>query len=461
MNRWTALHRCGACRCNVDPTRRLFTGALLAAGAGMVLPATAMADATSLVSTLLPKANEVLDREYPALDALYKDIHANPEIAFQEKRTSAKLGAELQQLGFTVTLGVGQTGLVGILRNGSGPMVMVRTELDGLPMEEASGLPYASRVKTVWNNAETPVAHSCGHDLHMAAWIGTAKVLAALRSEWKGTLMFVGQPAEETLEGAKRMLQDDLFGRFGKPDAGFALHAGGGAHDELSYAPGVRSSSADSLEVVFKGRGGHGSMPNLTIDPIMMASRFVVDVQSVISREKNAADFGVITIGAVQAGSVGNIIPDSATLRGTLRSYKPEVRQLLRAGVERTAKAVADMAGASAPEVRWGAGAASVISDAALTEKTAAVFKAMLGNKAQLQPQPAAASEDFSELIAAGVPCVFYGIGSLDPAAVAAARAAGRPLPANHSPRYAPVPEPTIRMGVRTLSMAALNVLKG
>src|SRR4051794_28471519 len=274
---------------------------------------------------------------YAALDALYKEIHAHPEIAFQEVKTAARLAAEMRALGFDVTEGIGKTGLVALYSNGEGPTIMVRTELDALPMEEATGLPYASREKTLWQGRETFVAHSCGHDIHMASWVGTAKTLVGLKDQWKGTLMFIAQPAEEVGAGASAMLADGLFTRFPKPDAGFALHDQAFPYGYVRYRVGVGSSNADGLYIRFKGRGGHGAVPQATIDPVMMASRFVVDVQSVISREKDPTEFGVVSIGSLHAGTAGNIIPDEAVLLGTIRTFKPDVRARMHDGIARTA----------------------------------------------------------------------------------------------------------------------------
>lgn len=410
------------------------------------------------VAAAKAQVTTVLDREYGRLDALYKDLHTHPELGFQEKRTAAKLAAEMRALGLEVTEGVGGTGVVAILRNGDGPKVLIRTELDALPMEEKSGLPYASRQKATWNGKETFVAHSCGHDVHMAAWIGAAKALIATKSRWSGTLVFVAQPSEETVNGAKAMLDDGFIKRFGKPDYGFALHVGPGLAGQVYYKPGAVSSTSDSLELTFNGRGGHGSMPAATIDPVMMASRFVVDVQSVISREKDPAAFGVVTIGSIQAGSAGNIIPDSALLRGTIRTQDAGVRDRILAGINRTAKAVADMAGAPAPKVAIDPGGKAVMNDAALTEKTGGVFKAAFGDNAVVMPQAGSASEDYSEFIIAGVPSVYFGIGGFDAKTMADARANNTPLPVNHSPFFAPAPEPAIRTGVTAMSLAVMNV---
>jgi amidohydrolase len=401
-----------------------------------------------------------LDAQYSRIDALYKDIHAHPELGFQETRTAAKLAAELRALGFDVTEGVGRTGIVGLYRNGPGPTVMVRTELDALPLAENTGLPYASKMKQMLRGAETPVMHACGHDIHMAAWVAVAKVLLDMKDQWSGTLMFVGQPAEEGGGGARAMVTDGLFTRFPKPDYGFALHVGPGPFGYVTYKPGVINSTSDSFSITFNGKGGHGSRPHTTIDPVMMAGRFIVDVQSVISREKDAARFGVVTVGSVQAGNAGNVIPDSATLRGTIRSYDEQTRSKMIEGIRRTAKAVAMMSAAPDPDIGITAGAKAVVNDDALTARAGGVLKAAFDDKARQMPEPGSASEDYSEFVIAGVPSFYFGIGGLDPKAVAQAQANGTPVPGNHSPEFAPVPEPSIRTGVQAMSLVVLDVLQ-
>ena len=400
-----------------------------------------------------------LDRSYPSLDALYKDIHAHPELAFQEVVSAAKLAARMRALGFQVTEHVGRTGVVAIYRNGAGPTVLVRTELDALPMEEKTGLAYASRAETTWNGKPTFVDHSCGHDIHMAAWVGTAEALLAQKDRWRGTLMFIAQPAEEGGGGAKAMLDDGLFTRFPKPDLGFALHDGPAAFGEVEYISGVQSSNGDFLKIVFHGRGGHGAMPNATIDPVVIAARFVVDVQSLVSREKDPFAFGVVSIGSIQGGSADNIIPDTVTLRGTIRTFDTAVRAKLVEGIARVANAEAALAGAPAPEVTITAVGKSVYNDPALTARTAAVFKTAFGDKLVEMKRPVPTSEDFSEFVGAGVPSFFFNIGVYDPARVAAAAAGGPPLPVNHSPQFAPVPEPTIRTGVEAMTLAVIDVM--
>jgi hippurate hydrolase len=401
-----------------------------------------------------------VDAMYPWLDKVYKDLHAHPEIAFQEVRTAGKLAAEMRALGFEVTEKVGKTGVVAVLRNGKGPTVLVRTDMDGLPMEEKTGLPYASRAKAVSDGRESFVTHSCGHDVHMASWLGAARTLAELKSQWKGTLVFIGQPAEEIVAGAKAMLDDGLFKRFPKPDYAFALHSWPLAHDTVGFEAGPVSSNSDAIEIVFKGRGGHGSAPDKTIDPIAIAARFVTDVQTVVSREKDPKEFGVVTIGAIQGGTVGNIIPDSVQVRGTIRSYTPQVRAKLLDGVRRVANGAAAMAGAPAPDVQLIGGGAAIVNSEELVNRTERVFKDAFGADKAVRMPAMTASEDFSLFVNEGVPSMFFFTGVYDPKVVAEAeRPGGKPIAFNHSPFYAPVPEPSIKTGAQAMSLAVLNVL--
>jgi amidohydrolase len=402
--------------------------------------------------------DRILTADYPHLDALYKDIHAHPELGFEERRTAVLLAKQMRAIGFQVTEGVGTTGLVAIYRNGSGPTVLVRTELDALPMEERTGLPYASRVETDWNGKHTFVAHSCGHDIHMAVWVGTAHALVELKNRWHGTLMFVGQPAEEEVSGAKAMLADGLFTRFPKPDYGLALHTVPLAYGTVSYRSGVITSNSDSISITFKGRGGHGAMPDKAIDPVLIAARFIVDVQELISREKDPLKPGVVTVGSIVGGSAGNIIPDEVSLRGTIRDYDDSTRALLMTGVKRIANAEAAMAGAPEPRVILSEERTeAVVNDAGLTERVGRVFTAAFGERAVVETDASPASEDFSEFVRAGVPSLDFHIGIYDSKRMAAAAAGGAPVPANHSPFYAPVPEPTIRTGVEAMTLAVIS----
>ncbi|HEY2359098.1 MAG TPA: amidohydrolase [Phenylobacterium sp.] len=401
-----------------------------------------------------------LDKNYAHLDVLYKDIHQHPELGMQEVQTAAKLATEMRALGFEVTEHFGGTGIVAIYKNGPGPLVMVRTELDALPMEEKTGLPYASHVIADYHGKPTPVDHSCGHDIHMAAWVGAAQQLVAMKAQWSGTLMFIGQPAEEITEGARAMLAAGLFQKFGKPDVGFAQHVGPAPTATLTYRAGIYNTASDSLEILFKGRGAHGSTPDVAIDPVVEAARFIEGVQTVISREKEPNAFGVVSIGSVQAGSAANIIPDQAQVRGTIRTRDTAVRQKILDGITRTANGVAAMSGAPAPDVKFVPGGKLLVNDEAVTAKTAKVFKAAFGDHATYEPAPGNPSEDYSEFIVAGVPSLFWSIGGLDPAVIADAKAKGVPVPANHTPQFAPTPEPTIRFGVEAMTLAVLNILQ-
>ena len=414
------------------------------------------------VAAARQRIDSVLDKDYPHLEDIYKDLHSHPEVAMQENRTATLLAAEMRKLGFTVTEHVGKTGIVAIYRNGPGPTVLVRTELDALPMEEKTGLPYASRAQQTVNGRTTFVAHMCGHDSHMAWWVGTAEALLAMRDQWHGTLMFVGQPAEEAIGGAKAMLADGVFSRFGKPNFGFAAHVTISPVGTVTIKDGVVSSASDSVEIVFNGRGAGGSNPHMSIDPIVMGAHFVTDVQTIISREKDPQQFGVVTVGVFQAGTVNNIIPDSATLKLTLRSYSPEIRQLLRNGVERTANGVASMANAPAPTITDVRSTAPMVNDSALSAKSTALMQTALGKDAvtfvPAYMPGSTASDDYSEFVNAGVPSVFFDIGGEDPKLLADYKARGEPVPENHSPFFKIVPERAIRTGVTVLTLAVLMV---
>src|SRR6202161_3794370 len=437
----------------MNPFTRSLLGCVALCAAASLSPVHAELDVIKLKAAI----EKSVEADYPKLDALYEDIHAHPEIAFQEVNTAARRAAEMRARGFEVTEKVGKTGLVAIYKNGEGPTIMVRTELDALPMEEKTGLAYASHDKTEWHGRETFVAHSCGHDIHMASWVGTANTLVGLKDQWHGTLMFIAQPAEETVSGAKAMLADGLFTRFKKPDFGFALHDGAFAYGNLTYRVGIGSSNSDSLEITFHGHGGHGARPEKTVDPVMMAARFIVDVQSVISREKDPTEFGVVSIGAIHGGTAGNIVPDDVVLAGTIRTFKPEVRAKMLAGIERTAKAVAAMSNAPEPEIKITEGTKSVINDPGVVATAEKVLKAAFGDKFRPSP-PVTPSEDYSEFINAGVPSMFFNIGVYEPERVAAARdGIGPELPSNHSPQFAPVPKPTIETGIEAMTLAVLS----
>ena len=434
------------------------TRPLLAITAALLFPVAAQA------ATPQSAIDAVIDRNWSDLDALYVDLHSHPELGFQEERTAALLAERMRKLGFAVTEHVGKTGIVAVYRNGTGPVVLVRTELDALPMEEKTGLPYASHVQASGEDGRpTFVAHSCGHDNHMAAWIGTAEALLALKDRWHGTLVFVGQPAEELVSGGKAMLDDGLFTRFPRPDYGFAAHVGPGLAGTVTVKQGPMTSAVDTILITFKGVGAHGSMPDKGIDPIVEGAHFVTDVQSVIAREKDPFKFGVVTVGSFHAGSVSNIIPDHADLQLTLRSYDPDVRRVINAGVERTARAEADVARAPAPDIRHTFTASPVINDPALASRTATLLKAALGDaRVQFVPENApgwTASEDYSEFVNAGmVHSVYFAIGGYTKDTLDRYAAQGKQVPVNHSPLFAPDHTSAIRTGIEVLTLAVLGV---
>lgn len=405
-----------------------------------------------------------VDAIYPDIDALYIDLHQNPELAFQETRTAATLARLLESFGFTVTRGVGKTGVVGILRNGPGPTVMMRTEIDALPVEEKTSLPFASRVVT--KNAagqSIPVMHACGHDLHMSAWTGTARLMAQHRDRWRGTLMMVGQPAEEVLAGAQAMLDDGLFTKFPKPDVALSLHdddtlpAG-----TIGYRPGFFRSMSDAVTITVYGRGGHAAMPHNTIDPVVIAARIVLTLQTVISRENNPVDPAVITIGSIHGGTQGNIIPDEVRLQLSVRTYTTEVRTRTLNAIRRIAKAEAEASGAPREPVVEAPSRASVpvYNDPALTLRLAEAVKKNLGATRVVEMPQKMTSEDFAFYGAAGVPTVLLHIGAVDPARLAKARETGIPLPAPHSPEWAPEREPTLKGAIRAEVAALVELLR-
>jgi hippurate hydrolase len=404
-----------------------------------------------------------IDAEYDSLEALYKHIHAHPELSLEEVQTSARLAKEIKAAGFEVTEKVGGTGVVAVLKNGKGPTILVRTDMDGLPVVERSGLPYASKVRVRDKDGqEVGVMHACGHDMHMTCWTGTARVLAAMKDRWSGTLVFIAQPAEEIGMGARKMLGDGLFTRFPRPDYALALHCDSfRPHGTIAYSDGLALANVDSVDITVRGRGGHGSAPHTTVDPVVLAARIVLDLQTLVSREINPTDPAVVTVGSIHGGTKHNIIPDEVKMQLTIRSTKDSVRDHLLKGIERIANAAAEGARAPKPVVKidpshW---TPALLNEPKLTRKTVALFREVLGDKGVLERPPVMGGEDFSRYGREGVPIFLYFLGTLDPKRIEASlRPGGDPLPSLHSDRYYPVPEPSIRTGVLTVSMAVLNL---
>ena len=408
-----------------------------------------------------PSSKEV-ESAYPDAHALYLDLHQNPELSTHETQTAAKLAGRLRSAGYDVTEGVGGTGLVAILKNGPGPTIMLRTELDALPVEEKTGLPYASKVRAKDDaGRDVPVMHACGHDLHMAAILGTAEIMARSKSTWHGTLMLIGQPAEETIGGAEGMLRDGLFTRFPKPDVAVALHVGNELPAGMvSITPGIYNTNSDSIRITIHGKGGHGASPHTTVDPIVIAARTILDLQTIVSREVKPGEMAVVTVGYIRAGTKNNIIPDDAEMGLTVRTYKAEIRKQVVAAISRIAKAEAEAAGAPRePTVDRYEGTSAVYNDPALAEQMKAPLEAALGKKNVVIEGPIAPSEDFSYYIEQGVPGFYFSLGGADPEKFAQAKTSGTHLPSNHSPLFAPDVDPTLHAGIAAEVAVLRNLL--
>jgi amidohydrolase len=405
-----------------------------------------------------------LQAEYASLEALYKHLHAHPELSFQEEQTSARLAKEIKALGFDITTGVGGHGVVAVLKNGPGPTVLVRTDMDALPVTEATGLPYASKVRMRDRyGKDVGVMHACGHDMHMTCWLGTARVLAGMKDRWHGTLVFIGQPAEEVGGGARRMLEDGLFKRFPRPDYCLGLHCDGRKpFGHVSYAEGLMMANVDTIDITVRGKGGHGSAPHTTIDPIVLAARIILDLQTIVSREINPTDAAVVTVGSIHGGTVHNIIPPEVKLQLTVRTLKDDVRKHVLEAIARISKAAAAGARAPEPTIRIDLDdfTPAVFNNAALAKKTTTLFRKLLGPDHVHEEGPVMGGEDFGRYGRAGVPIFFYFLGTVAPEKYAASKQpGGKGLPSLHSDLYYPIPEPTIRTGVLTMSAAVLNLL--
>ncbi|HLI23775.1 MAG TPA: amidohydrolase [Acidimicrobiales bacterium] len=400
------------------------------------------------------------------LEGFYRDLHAHPELSMQEHRTAAKAAAHLRRAGFEVTAGVGGTGVVGLLRNGAGPTVMLRADMDALPVKEATGLPYASiEVGTDSDGNQVPVMHACGHDMHVSWLAGTVSLLAAAAGSWNGTVVAVFQPAEETAQGALAMIDDGLFDRFPKPEVILGQHVMPGVAGRIGYRPGTTQAAADSLEVRLFGRGGHGSMPESSVDPVVMAAATVMRLQTIVSRETAASQAVVVTIGVLQAGTKDNVIPDEAVLKINVRSFDEAIRRHTLDAIARIVNAEAQASGApKPPEIAATEHYPLTVNDAARTGRVAAALRAHFGDdRVGELAAPYSASEDFGSFGTEwGVSSVFWYVGGTDPDTYRAAQAAGRvaeDIPTNHNPAFAPALHPTIETGVETMVVAALDAL--
>ena len=438
---------------------------LLLALAAMTLPTASQA---------LPAADHAalanaINADMPQLMALYRDLHANPELSMTEVRSPAKLAAEARKLGFTVTEHVGKTGVVAVMKNGPGPVLLLRADMDALPVVEQTGLPFASKVRaTARSGVETGVMHACGHDTHMTSWLGTARRLAAMKSQWSGTLVMILQPGEETGEGAKAMLDDGLYSRFPKPDYVLAFHdAAALPAGVIGVTPGYALANVDSVDISVKGVGGHGAYPQTTKDPIVLASRIVTTLQTLVSRENDPANPAVVTVGSFQAGAKHNIISDEARLQLTVRSYTPEVRKLLLDGIRRIARGEAIAAGM--PEdrmpvvtIREGEFTPSTFNTEKLSARALALFTENFGPQRAIKTPAVMGGEDFSRYWLADkkIESLIFWVGGTPKAKWDAAGGDASKLPSLHSPFWAPEAETVIATATEALTITALDILK-
>ena len=441
----------------------LLTLALVTASAQLAVPAARAADSTALPARVAARVGA----EYPALFELYKELHARPELSFREEKTAARLAAELRQSGYEVTTGVGGHGLVAVLKNGSGPTLLLRTDLDGLPVKEMTGLSYASKTRvTDAEGNEVSTMHACGHDIHMTALAGAARVLQSLKDRWQGTLVLIGQPAEERGGGAKAMLADGLFTRFPKPDFCLALHVGADLPaGTVGFIEGFALANVDSVDVTIRGVGGHGAFPQATRDPIVLAAQTVLALQTIVSREVAPGEPAVVTVGSIHGGTKHNIIPEEVRLQLTLRSFTDEVREQTVAAVRRITRGLGLAAGL--PEERLpivtigNEFTPATFNNPELTRRLAGVFKTWLGEGSVIPRKPVMGGEDFSRYgrTEDKIPISIFWLGAVNPDAVRDSLKAGKSLPSLHSSLFAPAPEPTIKTGVTTLTAAVLELL--
>jgi amidohydrolase len=446
--------------------RRVHGGGVFFVAAGVLMAGAARAEERGSVRERAGEIKKRIAEQYDSLEKLYKHFHTHPELSLKEEQTAARLAQEMKELGFDVTPKVGGTGVVAVLKNGKGPTVLVRTDMDALPVVEQTELPYASKVRVRDKQGnEVGVMHACGHDMHMTCWVGTARVLAGMKDRWQGTLIFIGQPAEEVGAGARMMLADGLYERFGRPDYCLALHCDGRiAHGQVSYTEGLALANVDSVDITVRGKGGHGAAPHTTVDPIVLAARIVLDLQTIVSRERNPIDPVVVTVGSIHGGTKHNIIPNEVKLQLTVRTTKDATRKHVLEAIERIAKAAAQGAGAPEPEVKQVPAefTPALVNDSGLTRRTVAAFRELLGPENVKERPPMMGGEDFSRYAGTGqkIPIFLYFLGTIAPERVAESEREGaRPLPSLHSDHYYPVPEPSLKTGILTMSTAVLNLV--
>ncbi len=399
------------------------------------------------------------EKNIESLIPLYEHLHQHPELSYQEKETAKRLASELEKAGLDVTTDVGGHGVVGVLRNGTGKVLLIRCDLDALPITEATGLDFSSQVQVEnpTGSGTVGVMHACGHDAHMSNLVGVARFMAQHEEDWQGTVVFVGQPAEERVGGARAMLDDGLYRRFGRPDFALALHVSPQlAAGTIAYRGGFAMANVDSADITVRGVGGHGAYPHTTVDPVVQAAQLVLSLQTIVSREVNPIESAVVTIGSIHAGSKHNIISDQCHLQLTIRSYSQDVRKQVLAAIERKAKGVAMAAGAPMPTVKFTEGTDAVFNDVDLVERLVPVFRRSLGGENVVEAPPTMGAEDFGMYARDGVPILMFRLGSISPERLSGL---SRPL-SLHSPLYYPDIRPTLVTGVTAMSSAALDLLR-
>jgi amidohydrolase len=424
-----------------------------------------------------PTPQSITDAELPSLLTIYKDIHSHPELSTKEQRSAAIVAKELRAAGCEVTENFGHYdnpdwkcyGVVGVMKNGDGPTVLVRTDMDALPVQEQTGASYASKVTmTNVEGKEMPVMHACGHDIHMSALIGTARALGKLKDKWHGTIIFIGQPAEEMVGGARAMLHAGFYDRFGKPDYAVALHDNAEIEaGKIGITAGYYNANVDSVDVTVKGMGGHGAYPHKTKDPITLSAEIINAWQTIASRENNPLDPIVVTVGSIHGGTKHNIIPDEVKMQLTVRTYKPEVRQRVLSAIEQIAKGCATAAGLppdKMPEVNvlHAEHVNAVYNNPELTKRVKATLKSAIGDENVVDKDPTMAGDDFSEfsLPDHSIPACMFNVGAVDPAKAAEAKKTGVSLPSLHSSKFLPLPEPTLRTAVIGMTAIVLDLMK-
>jgi len=412
--------------------------------------------------TIAETLAEWTQQQTPQLTQFYESLHQTPELSFEEEQTAVRMADEMRSLGLEVTTQIGGHGVVSVLKNGDGKTLLLRADMDALPVAEETGLPYASKVRVQDKRGATVgVMHACGHDIHLTNLVGTVRYLASHRDQWHGTLVAIFQPAEERGAGAKAMIADGLLKRFPRPDFALAMHvAADTPAGTLGYRAGYAQANVDSVDITVRGRGGHGAYPETTIDPVVIAARLVLDLQTIISREIAPIEPAVITVGSIHGGTKHNIIGDDCHLQLTVRSYSPKVRKQLIEAIRRKALAAAQSSDAPEPEISTAEGTPSLFNDPELVARLVPVFEKTLGEKNVTEAEPSMGGEDFGRIGREGIPIFMIKLGAVSQERLDAYKKAGVPPPSLHSPKFYPDPAATISTGVTTLVSAALELLE-